>query len=386
MSMAVLICYSRSAFAQSDTATSSSADRPFVPGGYDDKPYVHGLFGRISIGGYLEIVSQAQREEGATAEAGTEIRRWNLLTFTRVSDLASVWAEVEFEDGGQEIKLELAMLDLEFHRKLGLRAGMLLLPLGRFNLAHDGPSNEFTDRPLLATDLVGTALSMPGIGLFGRVGDDDRHRLTYEVEAVNGFNEGLIDDSPDGTRLPTGRANFEDNNAEPSWVGRVAYSPNPSHELGLSGMTGTYNTFEADGMVTDERRYVSMATLDLRARTFMLEWNGEATLIEVDIPNGLTGIYASRQAGYFLETRWVFGRGWVASLPSSSASVAVRAEGIDFDRDVEGDFARQLTLGLHFRITPETVLKLDYRRGATYDRFNNPTNHAAIQLGLTSYF
>ena len=71
-------------------------------------------------------------------------------------------AELEFEEAGEEIKLEYAAIDVRIHPALTIRGGMLLSPLGRFNLSHDSPLNEFTDRPLVSTELLGVALSEPG--------------------------------------------------------------------------------------------------------------------------------------------------------------------------------------------------------------------------------
>ena len=68
------------------------------------------------------------------------------------------------------MKLEYAAIDIRLHPAVTLRAGMLLSPLGRFNLAHDSPLNEFTDRPLVSTEMLGVALSEPGLGAFGQFG------------------------------------------------------------------------------------------------------------------------------------------------------------------------------------------------------------------------
>ena len=62
-----------------------------------------------------------------------------------------------------------------------LRGGMLLSPLGRFNLSHDSPLNEFTDRPLVSTEILGVALSEPGFGALGPFGLSTTGRITYEV-------------------------------------------------------------------------------------------------------------------------------------------------------------------------------------------------------------
>jgi hypothetical protein len=47
---------------------------------------------------------------------------------------------------GEEITLETAILDFEIHELLTLRAGVILSPLGRFNLAHDSPANDLVER------------------------------------------------------------------------------------------------------------------------------------------------------------------------------------------------------------------------------------------------
>ena len=374
------------AWAEAADSIAVQAQRPFVAGGYDDKPYLTGLFGRIAVGGYAEFQAVWEREDGVTEEAGFLLKRWDLLVFTRVSDRVQMWAGVEFEDGGQEIALELAQLDFMLHQTFNLRGGILLLPLGRFNLSHDGPRNEFTDRPLLATDLLGSALFMPGLGAFGRFSNRSLGSATYELYGVNGYGPGIVDASPAATRLPAGRGNFEDNNASASLVGRLGWSLGEEYEFGLSGFTGAYNTYRVDGLDVDERRSVRIGAIDARARLLGLDWNGEAANVEVDIPPGLAVLYASRQAGFFIETRREFGRNWIRAMPGASFSAAVRAEGVDFDRDLVGDSHRQFTYGIHFRPTPESVLKLDYARGRSRDRFNNPFEGAALKFSMTSYF
>lgn len=364
----------------------ASAERPFVPGGYDDKPHLRGLFGHIALGGYAEAHAVWERVDGATEEAGFNLKRWNLLASSRVGRHVQMWAEVEFEDGGSEIVLELAQLDLELHPGMNLRAGMLLVPIGRFNLAHDGPRNAFTDRPLLATELVGSALSMPGFGLFGRVPLGGRGRGTYELYGVNGYHDGLLLASPDGTRLPEGRGNVEDNNASPAIATRLAWSPAEPHELGLSGFAGAYNRYRVDGVDVDEKRSVRIAAFDARTAALGIEWSGELAVISADIPPGLVGLFASRQAGWFVETTRSFGHGGLRTMPASYFSVGARVEGVDFDRDLAGDSRVQVTTGVHFHPSPESVLKLDYRRSRSRDRFNNSSEGAAVQLSFTSYF
>ena len=368
-------------------ADSVTADaRPFVPGGYDDKPYLTGLFGRISVGGYVEAHAVHQWVDGVVEESGFLLERWNLLASSRVGDRIQVWAEVEFEDGGSNIVLELAQIDLEFHPSVNLRGGMLLLPIGRFNLAHDGPRNPFTDRPLLATDLLGTALSMPGFGAFGKVPLGTDARATYELYAVNGYTDGLLLDSPDGTRLPFGSKNPEDANASPALVSRIAWSPGARHEVGVSAYGGAYNVYRVDGLHVDERRSVRIAAFDARTTILGVDLNGELTAVHVEIPSHLTSVYASRQGGFFVDATRAFGHGYLGGMPEAYFSAGLRFESVDLDRDLEGDSSVQLSAGANLHPTSESVLKLDYQRSRSRDRFNNLSEGAAIKLSLTTYF
>ena len=99
--------------AQRDTtAARDTITRPFVRGGVYDKPYLTRLGGRTTLGGYAEAHARWERVDGRTDDAGFEAKRFNLFTNTRVSDFVRIGAELEFEEGGREIKLEYAAIDV----------------------------------------------------------------------------------------------------------------------------------------------------------------------------------------------------------------------------------------------------------------------------------
>ena len=364
----------------------SGAARPFVAGGVDDKPFHRGLFGAISVGGYLEANGTWEREDGATTELGIELTRWNLLASTEFGKHVRVFSEVEFEEGGEEVVVEVAQLDVLLHRAVNLRGGILLLPLGRFNLSHDGPRNELPRRPAVSTDLLGVALAQPGLGAFGQFTAPGSSRITYEAYAVTGYHDGLMLDSPDGTRLPAGRFNPEDRNASPAWVARTEWSPSPRSSVGLSGYHGAWNTFRIEGLDVDERHDVAVAALDTHLEGFGMAFSGEAATARVDVPPGLAGLFASRQAGFYAQLARGFGRAWIGAFPDSWWTVAARVDVVDFDRDIPGDSFRSLTLGVNLRPMSSTALKLAWMRGESCDRFNNRGTVAQIQLGMASYF
>ncbi len=378
-----LACATRaSAQATADTV----AARPFVAGGSDDKPFLHGIYGVVRLGGYVEAASEWEREDGVTSEFGTELTRMNLMVSTTLRGRVNFFAEIEFEEAGEEIVVEMAQLDLYLHPAFNPRAGMLLLPLGRYNLAHDGPRNELPSRPLEAELLLGVALAHPGLGMYGRFDRESGARFTYEAYAVNGYQDQLLLDSPDGTRLPAGKSNPEDANHSPALVGRVEWSHRPRSTLGLSGYHGAYNVSTLEGLEVDERRDVSVGVLDLEQPIGPIVVSGEGAVVEVDLPPTLDGLFARRQTGAYLQLAWPFGRQWVASMSDSWFTLAARVDGVDFDRDLAGDSMRSLTLGANFRPVREAAFKLAFERGEARDRFNNLAAFARIQLGIASYF
>jgi hypothetical protein len=373
---------------QRDTARAdtSRAERPFVRGGVYDKPFENRLGSRTAFGGYAEAHARMERADGVAEESGFVAKRFNLFASGRVSDVVRFASELEFEDGAEEIKLEFAAIDLRIHQAFTFRGGMILSPLGRFNLSHDSPLNEFTDRPLVSTDIIGVALSEPGFGALGQFRAGARGRVTYEVYATNGFHDGLISSSDDGTRIPFGRGNLEDNNGSPAFVGRVSWSPVPSMEFGLSTHRGAYNVFRADGIEIDERRSATISVADFDFSVADIRLQGELATAKVELPPGLEGINASRQEGAYVEAMREFGRGLVRTLPSSVFAAKLRWDGVDFNTAMPGDSRVQFTAGLNFRPTRESVLKLDYVRGRARDEFNNPSERAAILLSLATYF
>ena len=361
-------------------------ERPFVPGGVYDKPYLTNLLGRTALGGYAEAHARYERVDGVTEELGFDAKRFNLFTATRVSDFVRIGAELEIEEGGEELKLEYAAIDVLLHPALAVRGGMILAPLGRFNLAHDSPRNEFTDRPLVSTEILGVALSEAGLGVLGLLPAGGSARITYELYAVNGFGDALLLEAEGGTRLPLGRQGFGDTNRSPAFVGRLAASPRTGWELGVSAHHGAYNVFEQDGLQMDDRRDLTIAVLDLELEGAGVRVHGEAARAWIDLPPSLGGLFADAQSGFYIEAAATFGRGWVGAMPASTFAWKARVDAVDFDRGRRGDSVEQLSVGLNFRPTSDTALKLDYVRGRSFDPFNNRADHASVLFSLATYF
>ena len=366
-------------------AENETPPRPFVKGGISDKPFIAATSNRARVGGYMEAHFRYERVDGITEELRFEPKRFNIFTFAPVSDRVRVASELEFEEGGEEIKIEIAVLDFELHPAVTFRGGIILSPLGRFNLAHDSPTNELTDRPLVSTKIIPTALSEAGMGVYGAWYPTPQSRVTYEFYGVNGFGDGVILGDPEGTRISAGKGNLEDNNNRPAWVGRLGFSPAASQEVGLSVHTGPYNTWMAEDLTIDEKRNLSILALDWEWTWNRFDLLGEYARASIDVP-AETAIFAESQEGVYVQANARFGRGLVSRLPDSNFTAVVRLGEVDFDADASGDSQRRLTLGCNFRPTPDTVFKLDYQRNSSTDPFDNEVKGAALLFSVASYF
>jgi hypothetical protein len=382
----LLFLTSQSIFGQAFSDTLAAPSRPFVRGGVYDKPFVANLFGKTAVGGYMEAVWKFERAQGVTEELTFEARRFNMFLHSGISERVRFFAELEFEHGTEEIAVEFAALDFEIHPSCIFRGGILLSPLGKFNLTHDSPLNEFTDRPLVSTQIIPTALSEAGMGFFGSFYPSAESRLTYELYGVNGFNDDILLAS-EGTRIRQGRGTLdEDNNHNPSVVGRLAYSPFFKVEVGVSLHTGVYNTHTAGDLTIDEKRYLTIAAFDWEYIGDNVDFLGEYALSSIDVPQSLRGLYAERQQGIYSQVNYRFGRGWFGTLPRSYWTAALRYEVVDFDRDLAGDAHQRLSAGVNFRPTSDTVFKLDYHYHWVWSRVNVVEKLAGIQFSVASYF
>jgi len=358
-----------------------------VRGGIYDRPYLFRSADRIAIGGYAESMVRAEYGQGVFENISFEARRFNIFLFSSISNLIKLTSELEFEHGTEEIKLETALVDIQFLEEVSLRGGILLSPLGKFNIAHDSPRNEFTDRPLVSTRVIPATLSEAGFGFYGSLYPFHEHRLTYEAYLVNGLNDNVLLGA-DGTTIPAGRPDAfeEDNNGSPSFVGRVAWIPDFGIELGASIHTGIYNTFKKEGLVIDDKRRLTIWAVDCDYHAGDLVLQGEYARASIDIPPSLLGLFAQSQHGFYVQATYEVVRNTLPMFPKSVLSIGSRYDYVDLDTKVTGDDTQRLTAGINLRLVPETVIKLDYQLNWMFDRLNNETRSEVIQFGLATYF
>lgn len=358
--------------------------------GIASRPFLYRGVG-AAVGGYMDL--EFVRDETATPKTTFVQHRFIPFIFAEISDRLHFGTEVEFEYGGTnaptrdgEIKVEFAAFDLSFVRSLNFRAGAILSPLGKFNLIHDSPVNDLTDRPLVAQRIIPTTLTEAGAGAFGQVYPSEASVLTYEAYVVNGFNNvvlGYAVNSATGvitatTNIRSARGSMRrDNNGAKSLVGRVAFSPALGVEVGASGHTGAYSD-AGDGRLT-------IAALDailMRGRWELLGEFATAT-VSIDDANeqararatyvaargdtaGFGAAYravgrVTAQRGGYVQFNYHFLQGAVGGFANSTFTAVARLDHLDLDADLDGNLQERLSLGVNWRPIEQTAIKLDYQ-------------------------
>lgn len=340
--------------------------------GIRGKPSFARLGSGAAIGGYVDI-EYRNDIDGHTSTF--DQHRLVPFIFAEITDRLHFGTEIEFEhgaaleledgkaEGGGEVSVEFATLDYRIAEPLAFRAGVILAPLGRFNLVHDSPINELTDRPLVSTYIEPTTLSEAGFGLFGTVYPGERSLLSYEVYVVNGFTGGIFEEE-DGTvrlRVRGGRGlRGEDNNFAKAVVGRVAYSPLLGLELGASAHTGRYAA-ASDVFTGDER--LTIWGLDATWQHRAIELLGEYGRVDANVPAPYRALgVGGRQDGWYVQGVYHFGHGWIPPRETSMLTGVVRWDRVDFAAGSTGDDALdRLTVGVNWRPIPNAVLKSGFQ-------------------------
>ncbi|MDA0709662.1 MAG: hypothetical protein O3B73_05560 [bacterium] len=327
-------------------ATSTGADpsREGQPGGIYDKPYIKDAGKRIAVGGYID--SEFEWSEGS--HSTFDAHRFIPFIYAQVSDRIRVSSEIEFEHGGDvpgngEIKLEYAVMDFKFSEAIHFRGGVILSPLGRFNLLHDSPLNDLTERPTVNRQILPSTLSESGMGFYGTFYPSQQSVATYELYLVNGFDDGVVNTSG-RLRIRNGRGSKkQDNNNDKALVGRIGISPHLGIDLGASLHTGKYDASGAHRL--------SILGLDAKISRRFFEAQGEYAY-------ATAGGISSDQQGAYAQANIHFAQDLL--MPNSIFTGVIRWDWVDFASSDVGDSEFGLTSGLNFRPIEDAVFKMDY--------------------------
>lgn len=340
--------------------------RERMPGSVGGTP----MYGqRVRVGGYFTIEF---RDNGDGSPWVFDQHRLVPKIQADVADGIRFETEIEIEGGGadvdflsgNEILVEFAELSFEIvEDKLNFVAGAILLPWGRYNLYHDDPLNDLTDRPLVSRYIGSVAAQQAGVAVDGSFDlGDSGWFLDYDVALVQGFHDGFSTANGVRDARPSFRA---DNNDNKQVFGRVVVTPPLSFvDILEFGTSFTYGEWDDGSDLTDYGWGV-----DLFVKRGRFRFMGEYMWLRIEQPGTALPTDPGRQSGWYAELAYDFfpstWRGKHMLLTQESTfTLVVRVEGLDLNHGTEGTVLRdditQVTIGFCFRPVQRTVFKISY--------------------------
>lgn len=377
---------------------------------------------RATIGGYADIKFNAMTGPTLDNPSRNTFNQERMVPFiyADITDRLKFATEIEIERGGPNspgandaagnttargsMQLEFAQLDYLVTEAINIRAGMLLMPIGKFNLLHDSPLNDLVDRPMVSRLVVPSTWFESGAGIYGTLYPSSLSKVDYELYAVNGMGcngQGSTVTDLTGTRPCRGSVS-RDLNDNKAVVGRLAYSPFLGVEIAGSGFYGTYsNSSSATTNFNNADNHIGIYAVDWTLQRGPFELIGEAAWSRIEGNQGTTPATQGPDGmfGYYVQGNYHFMPEWIRKLApthfseASTFTAVVRWEAVDTDtgdrtRLANGQISNQrelqrLTIGLNFRPIEDTVFKFDYQfntqRNTSATTFvNAPGNGAPI--------
>jgi hypothetical protein len=403
------------------------------------KPFVSAP--KAIVGGYMDIQFRSQRMGSIEAGDGRpgvtnnfDQQRFVPFFYADVTEHVKFAAELEIEHGIRESSeheietgLEFAFIDYLINEPVNIRAGILLLPIGKFNLLHDSPLNDLTDRPLVSQFIIPSTMSETGAGFYGSFYPGRTSKMDYELYATTGpcgygSNGSPLVNEADGTRngrqrTCAGHDGADINNGK-AVVGRLAYSPMLGVEVAGSSYYGnanqngsTYNPLSITAIDWTLQRgpfelIGEAAWAYARGNSRAVQGNtigfspGSLLVGSPDISgNSGAGIPPQRMNGYYIQGNYHFMPEILTKLsprrfgPGSTFTAVIRYDRVNTNLDDSNGTGgwgnlEQISFGLNYRPIEDAVFKISYQYQPM--AFNPNTEQrihdAALVISAATYF
>ena len=334
----------------------------------------------VSIGGYGEVLYQGYagtKENGDASGKTAKLDAYRGIIYVgyKFNDKVLFNSEIEIEHGSTGLagsaSLEFAYLDYKLTDNFGLRAGLLLVPVGITNEVHEPPVWLGTIRPRSENKIIPTTWRESGFGFFGET-DAFSYRayLVNSLDGIGGGSAGSKGFSSSGLR--GGRQKGSKAIAENfSAVGRVDYTGTPGLMIGTSLYTGDQgHNSDLNGREVSIGTTIWEGHIKYQGRGFDIQaLTALASVDNADKLNEMKGLTGSGSVGEKMS-------GWYAQLGydllfSSASEQAllpyVRYEAVNTQVDVPSGYSSSgskdfnvTTIGLAWKPIGNTVLKTDY--------------------------
>lgn len=317
-----------------------------------------------SIGGYGELhFNKADGSQGVL-----DFHRFVVYVGHAFSDELTLKSEFELEhtrieagdEKGGEVAIEQAYLDWHFSNAFGLRAGIILLPVGLLNEFHEPSTFNGVERTAVERNVIPATWREAGAGVYGSF----MSGVSYQLYVMAGLKASGFSGS---SGIRGGRQEgFESSTENPAVTGKVEFRPMLDLTLGGSFFIGN----SVEGSDSLGRGLVSVTALHTTYAVGYLSARALGAYISISDAQNINAYYgngvADRLYGGYVEVSYN-----VLPLlnPESLFSLDLfgRIERYNTQARVSGIQANPLfdrtdvTLGLTFRPTYNTVVKTDYQ-------------------------
>jgi len=367
------------------------------------KPFVAAP--KAIVGGYMDIQYRSHRNGvlesgmGSGTTNGFDQQRFVPFIYADITEHVKFAAEIEIEHGiredatqGAEIGLEFAHIDYLVKEPFNLRAGILLVPIGKFNLLHDSPLNDLTDRPLVSRLVIPSTMAETGAGFYGTLYPGRTSKLDYEFYVTTGPCGYNGDGSPrireeDGTRRSRQRKcpsedGLDINNGK-AVSGRVAFSPMLGVEVAGSSYFGNASPLSYNPL--------SITAIDWTFQRGPFELLGEAAWAYArgnsravqgatfatpgSLLSGLNTLNSfaappQRMQGFYVQANYHFMPAFLTALSpkrfgeGSTFTAVFRYDRVNLNMDNRGENSgelEQFSFGLNYRPIEDAVFKASYQ-------------------------
>jgi hypothetical protein len=346
---------------------------------------------KATLGGYADVMYNILSRQNLDNPSRNSFGQQRLVPFifADITDRIKFATEIEIERGGTNspqgdgtIQVEFAQLDYLVDEKINLRGGILLMPVGKFNLLHDSPLNDLVDRPMVSRIIIPSTWFEAGAGIYGTFYPTTLSKLDYELYAVNGMTQtaGAITDL--GVRNARGSVS-RDRDDSKAIVGRLAFSPMLGIEIAGSGYHGQYKPSTA----TIGSGNIDIFAVDWTLQRGPFEVIGEAAWVRISNNNATgvagNGIGPAGMFGYYVQGNYHFMPEILKRMApthfsdASTFTATVRWEQVDTDTDNRTTGGgntlgnrRELdrvTVGLNFRPIEDMVFKINWQYNTQND-------------------
>ena len=322
----------------------------------------YGIDSGVSIAGYGEMLYENYASDKTTQ---FDFLRAILYAGYRFNDRFLFNSEIEVEHA-KEIFVEFAYVDYLATDAVGLRAGMLLIPMGLVNEFHEPTVFIGAERPVTEKSIIPTTWRENGGGVYGAFDN-----VAFRAYVVNGLDGSAFSSSGvRGGRQKGGKAKANDM----AFTGRLDVTPTPGVFFGASFYTG--GSGQGD-VVVDGRNYgVRTGIFDAHAQAQVRGFDFRALFARAGLDDtsmlnqvlgleGGAGVAEKMQGGYVQ-----FGYDLLSQAPAAAGvglTPYLRYEKVDTHAAVAAGFTRNpsknntyTTFGIELKPIPNIVVKVDH--------------------------